>query len=165
MDLYTFLKRLPKVSLHVHLAGTVQPFTLVELARKNGVPLPAYREPADLCDYPDIYQFRTMLDRVMASVRDRDDFHRITYDTLQQAAEHKEGPEDHGRLRRPADVQDRPHQRLCGSGRAHGVRARGRTGVRAERHRRILARRPHQAPLAAGVVAGDRRAHRPAHLT
>lgn len=44
-DLYMFLKRLPKVSLHVHLAGTVQPSALVELARKNGVPLPAYREP------------------------------------------------------------------------------------------------------------------------
>jgi adenosine deaminase len=82
VDLYTFLKRLPKVSLHVHLAGTVQPSTLVELARKNGVALPAYREPADLYDYPDIYQFLKMLDRVMASVRDRHDFHRITYETL-----------------------------------------------------------------------------------
>jgi Adenosine deaminase len=41
MDLYTFLKRLPKVSLHVHLAGSVQPSTLVELASKNGVALPA----------------------------------------------------------------------------------------------------------------------------
>jgi isopenicillin N synthase-like dioxygenase len=38
MDLYTFLKRLPKVSLHVHLAGTVQPSTLVALAGKNGRP-------------------------------------------------------------------------------------------------------------------------------
>ena len=54
MDLYTFLKRLPKVSLHVHLAGSVQPSTLVALARKNGVTLPAYREPQDLYDYPDI---------------------------------------------------------------------------------------------------------------
>jgi adenosine deaminase len=88
MDLCTFPKRLPKVSLHVHLAGTVQPFTLVELARKNGVALPAYRDPAGLYHYPDIYQFLKMLDLVMASVRDRDDFHRITYETLQQAAEH-----------------------------------------------------------------------------
>ena len=88
MDLYTFLKSLPKVSLHVHLAGTVQPSTLVELASKNGVTLPEYREPGDLYDYPDIYQFLKMLDCVMASVRDRADFHRITYETLQQAAEH-----------------------------------------------------------------------------
>src|SRR5215510_8092634 len=73
MDLYTFLKRLPKVSLHMHLAGSVQPSTLVELASKNGVALPAYRVPADLYDYPDIYQFLTMLDLVMASVRGRAD--------------------------------------------------------------------------------------------
>ena len=88
MDLYTFLKRLPKVSLHVHLAGSVQPSTLVELASKNGVALPAYREPEDLYDYPDFHQFLKMLDLVMASVRERADFHRITYETLQQAAEH-----------------------------------------------------------------------------
>jgi hypothetical protein len=57
VDLYTFLERLPKTHLHVHLAGTVRPSALVELARKNGVALPAYREPSDLYDYPDIYQF------------------------------------------------------------------------------------------------------------
>ena len=45
MDLYTCLKRLPKVSLHVHLAGTVQPSMLVALAGKNGVALSAYRKP------------------------------------------------------------------------------------------------------------------------
>ena len=88
MDLYTFLKSLPKVSLHVHLAGMVQPSTLVELASKNGVALLKYREPEDLYDYPDFYQFLTMFDLVMASVRDRADFHRITYETLHQAAEH-----------------------------------------------------------------------------
>jgi len=88
MDLYTFLKRLPKVSLHVHLAGTVQPSTLVALAGKNGVALPAYREPEDLYNYPDFSQFIQIFDRVIASVRDRADFHRITYETLQQAAEH-----------------------------------------------------------------------------
>src|SRR5262249_38482467 len=88
MDLYTFLKRLPKVSLHVHLAGTVQPSTLVALAGKNGVALPAYREPENLYNYPDFSQFIQIFDRVIASVRDRADFHRITYETLQQAAEH-----------------------------------------------------------------------------
>ena len=64
MDLYTFLKRLPKVSLHVHLAGTVQPSTLVALAGKNGVALPAYREPEDLYNYPDFSQFIQIFDLV-----------------------------------------------------------------------------------------------------
>ena len=45
MHLYTCLKRPPEVSLHVHLAGTVQPPMPVALAGKNGMALSAYREP------------------------------------------------------------------------------------------------------------------------
>ena len=87
MDLYTFLKRLPKVSLHVHLAGTSSRPRWSSWSQQT-VALPAYREPEDLYDYPDIYQFLKVFDLVIASVRERADFHRITYETLQQAAEH-----------------------------------------------------------------------------
>jgi aminodeoxyfutalosine deaminase len=31
----------PKIELHVHLEGTVRPGTLRQIARRNGVPLPA----------------------------------------------------------------------------------------------------------------------------
>ncbi|MGQ0670346.1 MAG: hypothetical protein ACT4PO_11840 [Actinomycetota bacterium] len=82
MDLHAFLKRLPKVSLHVHLEGSVQAATVVDLANKHGVPLPEYEQPENLYDYPDIYQFLRMYDVVCHSVWDREDFHRITYETL-----------------------------------------------------------------------------------
>ncbi len=36
-----FIHRLPKVELHVHLEGSIQPATLLELARRNAVTLPA----------------------------------------------------------------------------------------------------------------------------
>lgn len=36
-----FIHRLPKVELHVHLEGSIKPATLLELARRNGVALPA----------------------------------------------------------------------------------------------------------------------------
>jgi len=36
-----FLLRMPKVELHVHLEGTFRPATLLHLAKKNGVELPA----------------------------------------------------------------------------------------------------------------------------
>jgi adenosine deaminase len=41
MILETFIRRMPKVELHVHLEGSIQPETLLELARRNQVTLPA----------------------------------------------------------------------------------------------------------------------------
>lgn len=39
-----FLRRLPKADLHVHLDGSLRLSTLIELAKKEGVELPAYTE-------------------------------------------------------------------------------------------------------------------------
>lgn len=41
IPLTQFIRRMPKVELHVHLEGSLQPATLLELARRNGVTLPA----------------------------------------------------------------------------------------------------------------------------
>jgi adenosine deaminase len=40
MSLENFISRMPKVELHVHLEGSIQPETLLSLARRNGVRLP-----------------------------------------------------------------------------------------------------------------------------
>jgi adenosine deaminase len=88
MKMPEFLKALPKVSLHVHLMGTVQARTAVDLCTKHGVPLPPYEEPEDLYDYADIYAFLHMYDNTALAVRDREDFQRIAYETLTEAADH-----------------------------------------------------------------------------
>ncbi len=88
MEINEFLKAIPKVSLHVHLMGSVQAATAVELCRKHGVPLPDFDEPEDLYHYADIYEFLHMYDNTALGVIDRDDFARIAYETLTEAADH-----------------------------------------------------------------------------
>lgn len=41
MTLETFIQAIPKVELHVHLEGSIRPETLLTLARRHGVDLPA----------------------------------------------------------------------------------------------------------------------------
>ena len=41
MSLESYIAAMPKVELHVHLEGAIRPETLLELARRNDVPLPA----------------------------------------------------------------------------------------------------------------------------
>jgi adenosine deaminase len=44
MNLAQLIQQMPKVELHVHLEGAVQPATLLHLARKNGIALPVTTE-------------------------------------------------------------------------------------------------------------------------
>jgi adenosine deaminase len=53
MGLHQFIQALPKVELHVHLEGSIRPATLLTLAERNGIPLPA----RDLDDLREFYRF------------------------------------------------------------------------------------------------------------
>lgn len=96
-ELERIVRGLPKVSLHTHLIGSVRAATVVELARKHGVVLDGGRTAADLYDhssYEDLGEFLRVLDVVGAVIRDVDDFHRVTYESLTT------GGADHGVLYR-----------------------------------------------------------------
>lgn len=54
MTLSEFIAGLPKVELHVHLEGSIQPETLLTLARRHGVALPA----EDVAGLREWYRFR-----------------------------------------------------------------------------------------------------------
>ncbi|MEO1065088.1 MAG: adenosine deaminase [Actinomycetota bacterium] len=86
MDTTELLRALPKVELHLHLEGSVDAGTFAELASKHGVELPAHDEPADLYDYGDLTEFLVAYSLVCASMRDRGDFHRVTYECLARCA-------------------------------------------------------------------------------
>lgn len=79
-----FLKRLPKVDLHCHIAGALRPATLAELATKNGISLP--RPAAQLYDFRDFYDFIDILRLSAASVVTVADFSRIAYEALEDGA-------------------------------------------------------------------------------
>lgn len=53
MSLESFIRAMPKVELHVHLEGSIRPATLLELARRNQVALPA----RTLDELRDFYRF------------------------------------------------------------------------------------------------------------
>lgn len=54
MNLHEFARRMPKVELHVHLEGAIRPATLLQLAERNGVTLPACDEEG----LREFYRFR-----------------------------------------------------------------------------------------------------------
>src|ERR1044071_4750194 len=52
--LETFIRRMPKAEIHVHLEGSVRPETLLELAERNGQTPPA----PDVAGIREFFQFR-----------------------------------------------------------------------------------------------------------
>ena len=80
-----WLRALPKVELHVHLEGAIRPTTAVDLARQNGVELPA-EDPSDLYDYQELDAFLEVYAGIAECVRRAEDFRRITYEMLESAS-------------------------------------------------------------------------------
>jgi adenosine deaminase len=88
VSLDAFLLRMPKAELHVHLEGSIRPATLLRLARRHGIELPA-RDEAGLRDwfrFRDFEHFVEIYLTVSRCLRDGDDFHALTLDFLAEQA-------------------------------------------------------------------------------
>ncbi len=81
MDLHAFIAAMPKVELHVHLEGSIRPQTLLELARRNAVPLPAQDEAGlrEFYRFRDFDHFVTVYLTIISCLRTRDDYRLIAY--------------------------------------------------------------------------------------
>lgn len=86
MSIEGFVRSLPKVELHLHLEGAVSAPTFAELAVRNGVALPAGKQMSDLYSYDNLPDFLRIYDLVCASIRDCEDFSRVTFEALDRCA-------------------------------------------------------------------------------
>jgi aminodeoxyfutalosine deaminase len=80
----------PKIELHVHLEGTVRPRTLLQIARRNGVTLPADSEAglAGLYEFRDFAHFIQTWDLTTGALRTEQDFRQVVVDYAAEAASH-----------------------------------------------------------------------------
>lgn len=82
MDLLEFARSIPKVDLHVHLEGSIRPATLLKLAGRNGVRLPAEDEAGLQAFYQfnDFSQFIKVYMTITSCLRTADDYRLAAYE-------------------------------------------------------------------------------------
>ncbi len=79
------LRELPKIELHCHIEGSARAATLLELAKKNGVTLPT-ENVDDLFAFTGLNQFLEVYGALVESLKSAEDYRRITYESLEDAA-------------------------------------------------------------------------------
>jgi adenosine deaminase len=87
VDVATALDRLPKVELHCHVEGTMRPGTVVELATRNGIPLPS-ADPTKLYRYTSLDTFLQVFWLVQSTLGGREDWARLAYESVVDGAAH-----------------------------------------------------------------------------
>ena len=81
-DLREFVQRMPKAELHVHLEGSIRPSTLLMLAERNGINLPARDEIGLLNFYRfrDFPHFIQIYATITGCLRTPEDYQLIAYE-------------------------------------------------------------------------------------
>jgi adenosine deaminase len=90
LTLHEFARRMPKAELHVHLEGAIRPATLLELARRNGVSLPAHDESelAEFYRFRDFAHFVEVYVKTTGCLQTPDDYRLVAYRFGSDCAEH-----------------------------------------------------------------------------
>jgi adenosine deaminase len=87
----SFLKDIPKVDLHRHLEGSIEPRTLISIAKRKGIQLPSYNE-AELKPHLQItdkdktlLDFIKKFDTIGKAFTDKDAVEEVTYEAVKDA--------------------------------------------------------------------------------
>src|SRR6266403_4210677 len=75
----TFIRTLPKAELHLHLEGSIEPSTLLELRQRHGMDGASLAEVEQLYNYKDFAGFLTAFKDVTGHLRTPDDYELISY--------------------------------------------------------------------------------------
>ena len=81
------LNKLPKVEMHCHIEGTMRATTLIELADRQGIELPA-ADPTELYRYDSLDGFLKVFWLVQSALATRDDWARLAYESVIDGAAH-----------------------------------------------------------------------------
>jgi adenosine deaminase len=85
-DAATFIERLPKAELHLHLEGAVSPALFAQLRRKHGFEPAGSEAPGGRWNFPDLAAFLRVYRQVCDCMRDPEDFREATYEALQRCS-------------------------------------------------------------------------------
>jgi adenosine deaminase/aminodeoxyfutalosine deaminase len=86
IDIPTWLRNLPKVELHLHLEGTIEPETLIELSQRNDECPLTLADAHSLYTYRDFLGFLDSFRAVTARLRSPEDYELITYNMVRTLA-------------------------------------------------------------------------------
>lgn len=79
-----FIRSLPKAELHLHLEGSVEPATLVELQRRRNISNPTIEQARKIYSYQNFSGFLLAFKAVSELLRTPEDYELITYELMRQ---------------------------------------------------------------------------------
>ncbi|PYX92523.1 MAG: adenosine deaminase, partial [Acidobacteria bacterium] len=80
----SFILSLPKAELHLHLEGSVEPETLLDLKQRHGSPGGTVAEIEQLYEYKDFNGFLMAFKAVTQELRSPEDYELITYRLMER---------------------------------------------------------------------------------
>ena len=85
-DLHDFIRALPKVELHLHIEGSLEPEQMFEMARRNNVDLPfaSVEEIRAAFKFSNLQEFLDIYYAGMSVLQTRQDFYDLTYAYLKR---------------------------------------------------------------------------------
>src|ERR1039457_3075329 len=80
----SFILSLPKAELHLHLEGSIEPTTLLELRQRHGMDGASLAEAEQLYNYKDFKGFLAAFKDVTGHLRAPEDYELITYRLMER---------------------------------------------------------------------------------